>query len=72
MLLGVYFLDNTTETTEWTICNLNCLIHCIRSIKILLKFSFFGSAQHTIDVRLRYRCRIIQTSKETQNIRAKT
>ena len=55
MLLGIHLFDDTMETTERTISNLNSFTNHIWYILNFFEFSIFHITQQTINICLAYR-----------------
>ena len=70
-LLAVYFLNHTTETTEWSIRNLDGLVNHEWNIHLLNELRLFCSTNHAVDILLTYGRWIIQSTKETETVRHK-
>ena len=68
VFLRVNLFNHTTKAREWTVSDFHRLVDYIRYCYLVDKFCLLRATEHTVDVRLRYRSRIIQTTKETQHI----
>ena len=71
-LFIVNSLYHSTESGERAIGNLNRLVNHKRYLHLLHEFRILRSTNHTINILLTYRRRIIKSAKKTQTVRHKT